>query len=85
MFLKLRSLLLFYFQVHDHKEARSGKSCYVRVTARLLADLVHYRDRIRAPSGMPWLFLTRSGAFIQPSVSKIIALIQSRTYGIMSN
>ena len=83
--IKLRSLLLFYFQVHDHKEERSGKSCYVRVTARLLVDLVHYRDRIRAPSGMPWLFLTRSGAFIQPSVSKIITLIQSRMYGIMSN
>ena len=75
----------FYFQVYDHKEARSGKSCYVRVTARLLVDLVLFRDKVRAPSGMPWLFLTKAGAFIQPSVSKIIALIQSKTYGIMSN
>jgi hypothetical protein len=86
MFLKLRSLLLFYFQVYDHKEARRGKFCYVRVTARLLADLVHYRDRIRTPlSGNPWLFRTKAGTFIQPSVCTIIALIQSRTYGIMSN
>ena len=85
MCLKPRSLL-FYFQVYDYKEARSGKSCYVRVTARLLADLVEYRDRIRTPlSGNPWLFLTKAGNIIQPSVSKIIASIQSRTYGIMSN
>jgi hypothetical protein len=55
------------------------------VTARLLVDLVLFRDKVRAPSGMPWLFLTKAGAFIQPSVSKIIALIQSKTYGIMSN
>lgn len=73
----------FYFQVYDHKEARSGKACYVRVTARLLVDLVLFRDKVRAPSGMPWLFLTKAGAFIQPSVSNIIALIQSKTYGIM--
>jgi len=87
MFLKLRSLLLFYFQVYDHKEARSGKSCYVRVTSSLLADLRQYRDLIRSPQSgkFPWLFFTKAGNFIQPSVSKIIALIQSRTYGIMSN
>ena len=86
MFLKLAPLLFFYFQVSEHKEARSGKSCYVRVTSRLLADLVAYRDRIRTPlSGSPWLFLTRTGNFLQPSVSKIIALIQIRTYGIISN
>jgi hypothetical protein len=76
----------FYFQVFEHKEAKSGKSCYVRVTSGLLADLVAYRDRVRKPlSGNLWLFLTRTGKFISPSVSKIIALIQSRTYGIISN
>ena len=48
MFLKLISLL-FYSQVYEHKEARSGKSCYVRVTASLQADLVAYRERVRTP------------------------------------
>ena len=86
MFLKLTSLLLFYFQVYDHKEAMNGKSCYMRVTAKLLADLVAYRDRVRTPfSGSPWLFLTTAENFIQSSVIKIIALIQSRTYGIIPN
>ena len=80
MFLKLISLHLFYFQVYDHKEAGSGKFCYVRVTTRLLPDLVAYRDQ-----GEPMSVLTKAGHFIQPSVSKIIALTQSRTYGIISN
>jgi hypothetical protein len=38
----------FYFQVFEHKEAKSGKSCYVRVTSGLLADLVanHCNTRV---------------------------------------
>jgi hypothetical protein len=52
----------FYFQVFEHKEAKSGKSCYVRVTSGLL---VAYRDRARKPlGGNLWLFLTRTGKFI---------------------
>ena len=57
----------------------------MRVMARLQADLVAYREHVRTPLGRsPWLFLTKGRNFIKPSVSKIMALTQSRRYRIIS-
>ena len=84
MFLKLASLLVFIFRCSNIRRQRVVNP--VTCGSGLLADLVAYRDRVRKSlGGSHWLFLTRTGNFISPSVSKIIALIQSRTCGIISN
>jgi len=60
----------FLLQVFEHKEARSGKVCPVRLSATLLIELKKYAT-ISQPSECtePYLFLTHTGNFITPSVS----------------
>jgi len=62
----------FSLQVFEHKEARSGKICYVRISAPLLEQLQQYATMVKE-TNVPYLFQTNTGNFINPSVSvKII-------------
>ena len=64
----------FLLQVFEHKEARPGKVCPVRLAAPLLIDLKTYATTI-PDSTEPYLFLTHTGNFITPSVSVKIRVI----------
>ena len=55
----------FLLQVFEHKEARSGKVCPVRISAPLLIDLKTYATII-PENTEPYLFLTHTGKFITP-------------------
>ena len=58
----------FLLQVYEHKEARSGKVCSVRIAVLLLIDLKRYAELI-SETTVPFLFQTQTGKFITPSVS----------------
>ena len=65
---------VFLLQVFEHKEARSGKVCPIRIAAPLLLDLKLYAATVPETSA-PYLFLTQTGTFISPSVSVKITVI----------
>ena len=65
----------FLLQVFEHKEARSGKVCPVRISAPLLVDLKSYAATTPETTTVPYLFLTQTGNFITPSVSVKIRVI----------
>jgi hypothetical protein len=59
---------LFKLQVFEHKEARSGKVCQVRMSATLLGDIHIYARHVSKPdTDETYLFLTVKGRFITPS------------------
>ena len=58
----------FLLQVYEHKEARSGKVCPVRIGPLLLLDLKRYAGLL-IENTVPYLFQTQTGHFLTPSVS----------------
>ena len=52
----------------EHKEARSGKVCPVRLSGPLLHDLKGDGKLVGDGRAVPFLFLTNTGTFITPSV-----------------
>jgi hypothetical protein len=69
---------VFSLQVFEHKEARSGKVCPVRLSGPLLQDLKDYGKLVGEDREVPFLFQTNTGTFITPSVS-VTALPYART------
>ena len=65
----------FSLQVFEHKEARSGKVCPIRLSEPLLHDLQIYGDHVANTTNVPYLFATNTGNFITPSVSILMLLI----------
>ncbi|XP_071123927.1 uncharacterized protein [Mytilus edulis] len=65
-------------EVFEHKEARSGKICHVRIAADLLGLLQVYATHLSLPVNppekpQPYLFLTGKGEFLTPSaMSKLV-------------